>query len=425
MPAPTLKDVSGIPTRRAVLLDLAAGVGLSGPALMLLYSVDRRPTWMTISVALLLTAAVSVWVMWRRSGQSSRIGAVVFAVIATATMALGDGSLYYGAIWTACLVLGVTFSSGLVVWGYAAVLVSLVIVLHVSAGSRIDVLVDEVIASMFFAGIAAAVSAILRDSLRVGSALGDAIARLDAVNGELRRRLDTDRDLVLARERERTAHELHDSLGHRLTAIGLSLDYALRVDDTAAARDELARARRLVSDSLDAMRRLVRAMHPVELATLRHTDAFRAVADAFRGTGIDIRVSVDGDDAALSHEHALLLLRFAQEGLTNVVRHSSATSVDLRVTVGETAGTGPPTDQVSAVMEDRGDASPAASFEEGFGLRSLRTRAEGLGGTLGATCLPTGFRLTLALPAAPAVGGTPRTPDELPRVTSASSNGAA
>jgi signal transduction histidine kinase len=323
-------------------------------------------------------------------------------------MMLGDGFLYYGIVWAACLVLGITFASGFVVWGYAAALVTQVVTLHVSSGSTVEQIVNETIAATFVAGIAAAVAAILRDSFRVSEALRDALEQLDAANADLRGRLDTDRDLVLARERERTARELHDGLGHRLTAIGLSLDYAARVDDPDAAREELRRARELVGDSLDAMRRLVRAMHPVELSTLRNAEAFRAVAEAFRGTGIDIRVSIDGDDSALSHEHSLLLLRFVQEGLTNVVRHSYASSAELRIAVGEPlADTDAPV--VHAVLEDRGAEPSAIPLIEGFGLRSLRARAEELGGTLDASLMPHGFRLELALSAAQGARATAST----------------
>jgi len=232
---------------------------------------------------------------------------------------------------------------------------------------------------------------VLRDSLRVGKTLQDALVQLDTVNNELRRRLDADRDLVLAHERERTARDLHDDLGHRLTAIGLSLDYAARVDDREAAQAELSRARDLVGESLDAMRRLVRAMHPVELGTLGDSEAFHAVAEAFRGTGIDIRVSVEGEDVALPHEHSLLLLRFVQEGLTNMVRHATATAADLRVRI--------EAQHVTAVLEDSGGHStPTLPVSDGFGLRSLRSRAEDLGGTLDATPIPGGFRLSITLP---------------------------
>ena len=415
-----------IPTRRALLLDLAAAIGLGGPALMVLDSFDSRPGEATMSVVLLLIAAIVIWVLWRRSGQRSRTAAIAFVIVATATLMLGNGVLYYGIIWAACLMLGVTFARGAVVWGYAAALVTLSVALHLSSGSSIELLVAEAIGAAFFTGIAAAVAVILRDSFSVGEALRGALEQLDAANAELRGRLDTDRDLVLAEERERTARELHDGLGHRLTAIGLSLDYAARVDDSDAGRDELRRARELVSESLDAMRRLVRAMHPVELSTLGNAEAFRAVAEAFRGTGIDIRVTIEGDDSALSHERSLLLLRFVQEGLTNVVRHSNASEAELRVVVGSGGSDELSDGGVNAVLEDRGgtsSSSSATSFTHGFGLRSLSARAEALGGTLDATPTASGFRLSLALPAPAETSVDAR---QLPaRATAGSETGAA
>jgi len=380
--------MASAPTRRTGPLDLAAVIGLAGPVVMLLHSFDRRPPWIIASVAALVVAAIVVWVLWRRSGQRSRIAAGAFAVIATATLALGDGSLYYGVVWAACLVLGLTFTSAVALWSYTAALVALVTGLHVVGGSPVERTVTEAVSTAVVAALAAAVAGVLRDSIRVGHELEDALAQLGEANAELQRRLDAEGDLVLARERERTARELHDGLGHRLTAIGLAIDYAEHVDDPEAAQGELRRARHLVTESLDAMRRTVRAMHPVELGSIRDTGALRAVADAFRGTGVDLRVRID--DVPLRHDSALFLLRFVQEGLTNVVRHSDAGAVDLSVT--EDGG------RIEAVIDDQGGRRPPDA-DEGFGLRSLRSRATSLGGRLEAAPTPSGFRLAVTLPA--------------------------
>ena len=80
---------------------------------------------------------------------------------------------------------------------------------------------------------------------------------------------------------------------------------------------------------------------------------------------------------------------------------------------------------VNAVLEDRGGASSASatSFTQGFGLRSLSARAEALGGTLDATPTPSGFRLSLALPAPAETSVDAR---QLPaRATAGSETGAA
>jgi len=315
-------------------------------------------------------------VVWRRTVRARGAAAVVFALCAIGTMALGDGFLNYGGIWIATMMLALSFRAAVVV-AYATLLCALAIALHLAVGSAWEVLVQETVAATVFTGLGAAFALVLNG--------------VERANDELERRLGTEQDLVLARERERTARELHDGLGHRLTAIGLSLEYADRMRARAPedAWNEVARARATVTESLDAMRRLVRAMHPVELGDLRGTAAFAAIADAFRSTGLDIRVHVDGD-LELPREHSLLLLRFVQETLTNVVRHAvDARRVDVRVTAHDGL--------VEVVVEDIGPRAPAAQ-EEGFGLRSLRSRAEALDGSVTARPTPSGFLADIRLP---------------------------
>lgn len=386
------------PSLRTGLLDLAAGIGFAGPMLMVLYTYDTRDGRVSALVVALIACELGVWVLWRRSGQRSRILAAVFAVLAAVTMMFGNGALFYGIIWAASLVLSVTFAPPLVLWGYAAALTVLTFALHLSSGSAAEILLAETAGTAVLSGIAAAVGGVLRDSLRVGDALNDTLRDLDRANEELRRRLGTERELVLAMERERLARELHDDMGHRLTALGLSIDYAGRIGDPDAARNELVRARDLVGDSLASMRSLVRAMHPVPLGELRDAEALRAVADAFSDSGLDVRVSVSGAHDPLPHDAALLLLRFAQEGLTNVVRHAAASRAQLTVAVDA--------DRISAALTDTGRCGEGA-VREGFGLRSLRERASELGGDLEATRSASGFRLAVAVPRGPAAGAAP------------------
>ncbi len=59
--------------------------------------------------------------------------------------------------------------------------------------------------------------------------------------------------------------------------------------------------------------------------------AFEAIADAFRGTGLDVRVAYRGEGPALGHDAALFATRFIQAGLTNVLRHATASRVDIEV----------------------------------------------------------------------------------------------
>lgn len=223
-----------------------------------------------------------------------------------------------------------------------------------------------------------------------------ALIDLEAAHEALAASVETEKDLVLAEERARAAGELHDGLGHRLTAIRLGLEFADRVweRDPAAAREEVRGARDATVEALQEMRVWVRALSPQPQARLGDAASFEAIADTFRGTGLTVRVTTDGLDAALTPEWSLFAHRLIQEGLTNAVRHGAASAVDivverdehgLRIAV-EDNGTG-------AVLDD------VAAPPEGFGLRSIRERAERLGGTVTAGGQDAGFRLEATLPA--------------------------
>lgn len=264
--------------------------------------------------------------------------------------------------------------------------------MHVVSGSDWSQIPVEVVGTALITGIGAMFVVLLTRS-------ENAEATLQRATDELCRRAALEQDLVLARERERTARALHDGLGHRLTAIGLSLEFAERARDRdpEAAWREVAVAGGTAGAALADMRRLARAMHPVEIGALSGLESFAAILDVFRKTGLDIRVSVHGDDADVPREHLLLLTRAIQEGLTNVVRHSDATRVDIAVRVSER--------RAEAVIEDDGAPPPdGADPVAGFGIRSLSERAEDLGGTCAAGYGSSGFRLELGLPLSTGAG---------------------
>ena len=116
------------------------------------------------------------------------------------------------------------------------------------------------------------------------------------------------------------------------------------------------------------------------------------LASAFAG---DASVTVVGEPRELNSETRLALYRTAQEALTNVLRHSAADRVELRLEYSD-AGT-------RLLVQDHGPGAPvvvgSASPGSGYGLTGMRERAELLGGTLSAEPTADGFRVELWLPA--------------------------
>lgn len=206
----------------------------------------------------------------------------------------------------------------------------------------------------------------------------------------------TTQELVLAQERTRAAAELHDGLGHRLTGIGLLLDGARRLQqrDPEQAWASVAEVRQATGEALQEMRTWVRALSPVPLSELSDCQAFQAIAERFRGTGLAVDVDADVED--LGTAQALVVYRCVQEGLTNVVRHSGAEHAHLAVR----------RDGSGVRLELTDDGRGVGGAAEGFGLTAMRARVEDLGGSLTSTDPPEGGRrLAVVVPDQPVAAG--------------------
>lgn len=192
-------------------------------------------------------------------------------------------------------------------------------------------------------------------------------------------------DETRASERLRISRDLHDALGHHLTALSVQLDIASRLSDgTAAAHVQQAHAltRLLLAD----VRAVVGELRAADLPDL--SGALQALADR-AAPAIVVAVEIDSGLPGLRAAQAEVLLRFAQEVITNAIRHARATTMTLRLHAQE--------DGVQIVAHDNGAAVPPVPW--GLGLTGMRERFEGLGGHLDVTTSPGGgLRLTGWLP---------------------------
>jgi signal transduction histidine kinase len=196
---------------------------------------------------------------------------------------------------------------------------------------------------------------------------------------------------VLA-ERERLAREVHDTLAQGYTSIVMLAQTASVKIESApeVARERLALIEEVARENLGEARAVVAAFAPVAMegATLR--DALERLADRFsRETGIDVSVRLEDSAALLRRDEEVVLLRAAQEALTNVRRHASADHVELRLER-DTAG------WTVRVSDDGVGFLPERL---GAGLTGLRRRMELANGSLEIqSTLGTGSEVTARIP---------------------------
>jgi signal transduction histidine kinase len=190
--------------------------------------------------------------------------------------------------------------------------------------------------------------------------------------------LQTSREhLVTAREEERRRlrRELHDGVGTLLTGVVLAADAAgnLITQQPRQAEELVNSVRADLRTAVAEVRRLVDDLRPLAVDELGLVPALeaRAAQTVRRVDGGAVRVNVEADLAvALPAALEVAAYRIATEALTNVVRHSEATQVD--VVVRTRAG------QLEIDVLDNG---PARSWKPGVGTASMTERAEELGGT--------------------------------------------
>jgi signal transduction histidine kinase len=205
------------------------------------------------------------------------------------------------------------------------------------------------------------------------------IQKLETAQKELEAARQRDAELATLRERERLARDLHDSLGHSLVALSVQLEaiqrlYKVDPERASAQVDEL---KDLTRASMDELRRSLAGLRAPGLGERKLREALQTLCvDVGQRAHLEIHCDVDEDANALPLAHAETLWRAAQEALTNVERHADARRVTLTLKI-ETHTA------LLTIQDDGRGFPPNAENQNGhFGLRGMRERVEGLGGTL-------------------------------------------
>ncbi|WMJ68296.1 sensor histidine kinase [Stenotrophomonas sp. 24(2023)] len=185
-------------------------------------------------------------------------------------------------------------------------------------------------------------------------------------------------------ERTRISRELHDLLGHHLTALSLNLEVAGHITEGQAqehVHQAHTLAKLLLTDVREAVSQL-RDSGAIDLAA-----ALRPLAEQV--PSLDIHLDVPSPLDVEDPERAHVLLRCTQEIITNAVRHAGARNLWIRVHRGE--------GQVVVDAHDDGQGSDGLTI--GNGLRGMRERLQQCGGQLQIDTRPgEGFRLRAAVP---------------------------
>lgn len=172
-------------------------------------------------------------------------------------------------------------------------------------------------------------------------------------------------------ERQRLAHEMHDTIAQSFAGIGFQLQ-AIRndlQDKNPTVHRQLDLACDLVHHSHEEARRSIATLRPESLDSIDLLPALdRCARRMVNGGSVQVKTSSAGDVRPLPIRVSDTLFRIGQEAIANAVRHAAPTSLSIFLRYGK--------DSVCLIIEDDGLGFSSTSDVLGFGLRGMRNRAD-------------------------------------------------
>jgi signal transduction histidine kinase len=253
------------------------------------------------------------------------------------------------------------------------------------AGSRISAIYDGVQRQIYFF-LAAILIAIVLTSLYLIRNNRRLFAQVDELSSQ---RSDLAQKLIATQEStlRHISRELHDEFGQVLTAIGsLIRRTSKNLPADSPVHADLQEVQGIAQSTLDNIRRLSQALHPVlldEAGLVSTLDWYIPTVE--RQTGLVLHYEKSGDTYPVGASAGVQIYRVLQEALNNVARHSGAKEAWIRVQFEPAA--------LILEVEDHGRGFRPAEGQTGIGLVAMRERAEILGGSLRVSPIPTGGTL--------------------------------
>lgn len=190
---------------------------------------------------------------------------------------------------------------------------------------------------------------------------------------KLKEYIDEVQRLSVIEERNRIARDIHDNLGHNMTALIMQLQMAehyLKID-SLKSEELLNNSVKTAKHSLTSIREVVETLRGNN-SVLLSDKAIQVLVDEFsENTGTQIDLKVNGK-VTKNYNSNTALYHILQEGMTNAVRHGKATNIWIELSYEG--------DTVKFSIKDNGVGS--ATINEGFGMKGIRERVQALNGTV-------------------------------------------
>ncbi|MGN8644846.1 sensor histidine kinase [Gracilibacillus sp. HCP3S3_G5_1] len=188
----------------------------------------------------------------------------------------------------------------------------------------------------------------------------------------MKRQLVTEEENARQDERMLIGHEIHDSVGHKLTALLMQFE-AFRLTAAENDKEKVEKLKKLAEQSLEETRRAVKSFKQNEVGGLQGLIRLIRKLEVERFMKINFSVKHGAFAAPLTGEQSFAIYRAVQEALTNIMKHSSTREAHISFEA--------PGGSIFR-FEVMNPAKTNPFFEEGYGLKAMRERLDKVGGSL-------------------------------------------
>ncbi|MDO5690545.1 MAG: sensor histidine kinase [Tissierellia bacterium] len=218
------------------------------------------------------------------------------------------------------------------------------------------------------------------------------IQELEKDNRSLELYIGSVKELYTIKERNRISRELHDSIGHSMSAIIINLGAIEKMTqiNPEQAGAMAAELREFSIKGMNEIRSVIRSTKPARIDEKRLNLLIEELITEFQNlTDIEVIYGVSKQSWALVEDQELVLYRAVQEFLSNAAKHAEAKKIHIFLNYGDS----------HLVLSLRDDGIGADQIREGTGLKSLKERVYEIGGTVEVTTSPgKGFSVRILCP---------------------------
>lgn len=188
---------------------------------------------------------------------------------------------------------------------------------------------------------------------------------------KLREYSDKVEELAVIEERNRIARDIHDTLGHNMTALIMQMEMSSHMmeEDVDKAKELIESAKQMARQGLVSVRTVVETLRGDEKE--KEMNSIKELINEFcDASGIEGYLEIIGEPIRIHPDIGKALYRIIQEALTNAVRHGRATKIEVKLTYKD--------EGISFVVADNGIGGK--DLKEGYGLKGMKERMYTLNG---------------------------------------------